>query len=173
MRLPIAALALAACALTACAQTPPPQSAAAQPSHPEGALYDPSLAAKPAVDAALARAGERGTKVLVALGGNWCGDSRALASHFLDPRFADLIEREFELVYVNVGMPQTGDGHNLDVAERFGVTIEGTPTLLVLDAGGTLLNTPEDAIGWRNAATRSADDIYAALEGWASGAAGA
>lgn len=168
MRLRIAALALAACALAACTQTPPPQAAAAQPSHPEGALYDPALIAMPAVDAALARAAERGTTVLVALGANWCGDSRALASHFLEDRFADLIAREFELVYVNVGMPQTGDGFNLDVARRFGVTIEGTPTLLVLGADGTLRNTPEDAISWRNASTRSADDIYAVLEGWAA-----
>lgn len=161
--------ALAALALAACAQTPPPETASgpAEPSHPEGAIFDPALAAMPAVDEALARAGERGSKVLVMLGGNWCHDSRALAAHFQEERFASLIEREFELVVINVGLPQTGDGFNLDVASRFGVEIEGTPTLLLLSADGTLLNPVEDALSWRNAASREVDDIYATLIRWA------
>ncbi len=84
----------------------------------------------------------------------------------MDEPFASLIAREFELVHVNIGLPQTGDGHNLDVATRFGVEVEGTPTLLLLDAGGNLLNTPEDAVSWRNADSRSAEEILAWLEAW-------
>ena len=69
----------------------------------------------------------------------------------------------YELVFVNVGMPQTGDGHNLAVARRFGLAeMPGTPALLVLDADGKPLN-PDTAASWRNAASRSEDAIFAEL----------
>ena len=115
------------------------------------------------VDAALARAGQRETRVLLVMGANWCHDSRALAGWLETQRFAELVEANYELVFVNVGMPQTGDGHNLDIAQRFGLeTLPGTPNLLVIDADGHLLNA-DSATSWRNAASRSEDVIYAEL----------
>lgn len=115
------------------------------------------------VDAALARAGQRDTRVLLVMGANWCHDSRALAGWLETQRFAELVEANYELVFVNVGMPQTGDGHNLDIAQRFGLaTLPGTPNLLVIDADGNLLNA-DSATSWRNAASRSEDVIYAEL----------
>jgi hypothetical protein len=75
------------------------------------------------------------------------------------PRFQQLIADKYELVYVNVGMPQSKDGHNLDIAERLGVSIEGTPTVLVISPDTGLLNT-DTATGWRNAASRSEDAIF-------------
>lgn len=63
-------------------------------------------------------------------------------------------------MFVNVGMPQSGDGHNLAIAQRFGLTdFPGTPAVLVLTAKGQLLNA-DTATSWRNAATRSEDAIY-------------
>ena len=115
------------------------------------------------VDVALARAGQRDTRVLLVMGANWCHDSRALAGWLETQRFAELVEANYELVFVNVGMPQTGDGHNLDIAQRFGLeTLPGTPNLLVIDADGNLLNA-DSATSWRNAASRSEDVIYAEL----------
>lgn len=115
------------------------------------------------VDVALARAGQRDTRVLLVMGANWCHDSRALAGWLETQRFAELVEANYELVFVNVGMPQTGDGHNLDIAQRFGLaTLPGTPNLLVIDADGHLLNA-DSATSWRNAASRSEDVIYAEL----------
>ncbi|WP_271079505.1 thioredoxin family protein [Aurantiacibacter sp. MUD61] len=112
------------------------------------------------VDAALARAAERDTRMLLVMGGNWCHDSRALAGWLETERFAALIEDHYELVFVNIGLPQTGDGHNLDIAARFGVdNIEGTPNLLVVTPEGLLVNR-DTATSWRNAASRSEDAIY-------------
>lgn len=112
------------------------------------------------VDAALARAQERGTRVLLVLGANWCHDSRALAGWLATDRFRALVAERYELVFVNVGMPQTGDGHNLALAERFGLTdITGTPSLLVVTADGRLLNG-DTARSWRNTASRSESAIY-------------
>jgi len=75
-----------------------------------------------------------------------------------------LVAEHYELVFVNVGMPQTGDGHNLDVAQRFGLAeMKGTPALLVLTPDGRAVNL-DTAASWRNAASRSEDAIFGELE---------
>ena len=154
---PAALAALAAFALSACATTP-----GAAP-HPEARAYAVSPDAMGDVDAALARAGANGKRVLLVMGANWCHDSRALAGWLATPRFAALVAERYEPVFVNVGMPQTGDGHNLAVSQRFGLAgFPGTPALLVLTADGQLVNA-DTAQSWRNAATRSEDEIHAEL----------
>ncbi|MCA0910454.1 thioredoxin family protein [Qipengyuania gaetbuli] len=156
-------LLLASLSLVACATVPE----AAAPAHPEARPYAVTKNPMGEVDAALARASERGTRLLLVMGGNWCHDSRALAGWLETPRFAELVERKYELVYVNVGLPQTGDGHNLDIAQRFGLEeLPGTPNLLVVTADGTLVNA-DTATTWRNAASRSEDAIYEELVGLA------
>jgi thiol-disulfide isomerase/thioredoxin len=153
---------VAAClalALGACAATPAPKTAAA-PAHPEARVYDVKPDAMGEVDAALARAATNGKRVLLVMGANWCHDSRALAGWLETPRFTALVAERYELVFVNVGMPQSGDGHNLDIARRFGLTeFPGTPAVLVLSGDGKLVN-PDTAASWRNAASRSEDAIY-------------
>jgi hypothetical protein len=148
------ALALAACATT-------PDSAA--PAHPEAKSYAVTPDAMGDVDAALARAAASNKRVLVVMGGNWCHDSRALAGWLETPRFAALVAERYELVFVNVGLPQTGDGHNLDVPQRFGLAeLPGTPALLVLTPEGKAVNL-DTAASWRNAASRAEDAIFAEL----------
>ncbi len=159
----VAAASLSACASTGTHDTAGP----AAMSHPEGAIFDPSIDAHAAVDAALASAQADDTLVLVVMGANWCHDSRALASHLMEPELAALLDAEYELVTIDVGLPQTGDGFNLDVAERFGVTSEGTPNVLALSGEGRLLNSQEDAVSWRNSASRSSAEVLATLQDWA------
>ena len=150
----------ASLALAGCATTPPATPVAA---HPEARSFDAARDAAADVDAALVRAGESGKHVLLVMGANWCHDSRALAGWLETPRFAELVGREYELVFVNVGMPQTGDGHNLDIARRFGVEeLPGTPNLFVIRPNGTLVNA-DSVTSWRNAASRSEDAIYEEL----------
>lgn len=148
--------------LAACASAPAPKSASAE-AHPEARVYDVRPDAAADVDAALARAAASGKRVLLVMGANWCHDSRALAGWLETPRFAALVAEQYELVFVNVGMPQSGDGHNLDIARRFGLSeFPGTPALLVLTPEGKAVNL-DTAASWRNAATRSEDAIYAEL----------
>ncbi|QIQ87899.1 thioredoxin family protein [Erythrobacter sp.] len=156
IRLPVALF--AALALAACASVP------AAPTYPEARSYAVSDNAMGDVHAALASAAMSGKRVLLVMGANWCHDSRALAGWLESPRIAELVEREYELVFVNIGMPQTGDGHNLAIARSFGLEeLPGTPNLLVLTADGTLVN-PDTATTWRNAASRSEAEIFAELE---------
>jgi len=150
----IAALMLAGCATVA--------SKVAHGSHdyPEAESYDVSGNASAEVDAALTLAAANDTRVLLVMGANWCHDSRALAGWLGTERFEALIEDKYELVFVNVGMPQSGDGHNLDIAQRFGLEdLPGTPNLLVLTDQGELVNA-DTATTWRNSASREEDAIY-------------
>jgi hypothetical protein len=107
-------------------------------------------------------------RVLAIFGANWCHDSRDLAAMLERPRIAELIARQYRVVLVDAGMPQTGNGHNLDLAARYGVPdITGTPTVLVLDADGELLNSPDNARAWRNASSRSEREVYRFLRQYA------
>ncbi|QZD94464.1 thioredoxin family protein [Qipengyuania gelatinilytica] len=147
---------VAALLLSACASTPEAPVA----HHPEARSFAVTADASADVDAALERALSSGKHVMLVMGANWCHDSRALAGWLETPRFQKLVEAEYELVFVNVGMPQTGDGHNLEIARRFGLEeLPGTPNLLVLTPFGTLVNA-DTATTWRNAASRSEDEIY-------------
>jgi len=142
-----------------------------QAAHPEAEPYDESIG-----DAAYEQELERTIaqleperRVLAVFGANWCHDSRALAGWLTSPGFEPLLDAHFEVVFIDVGHPQTGDGRNLDLAARYGVSgIEGTPNLLVIDSEGVLVNSPESAKGWRNAASRSEESIYAVLESYAA-----
>ena len=132
--------------------------------HPEARSYIVSETPDVDVDDALEHAAENGKRVLLVMGANWCHDSRALAGWLGTDRCKALSEREYELVYVNVGRPQSGDGHNLSIAKRFGVEhLPGTPNLLVVTSEGELVN-PDTATSWRNAASREEDAIYSELE---------
>jgi len=168
LRLAAAPLALALMT-SACAHTPHGGGGQAETTHPEGAIFDPSIDAHGAVDNALARAAANDRLVLVVMGANWCHDSRALTSYLMEPDLTALLEAHYEAVYIDVGLPQTGDGFNLDIAERFGVTSEGTPNVLVIGSDGSLLNTQENVVSWRNSASRSTQEVYAELLALAGG----
>ncbi|MEM7780854.1 MAG: thioredoxin family protein [Pseudomonadota bacterium] len=132
--------------------------------YPEARSYEVSEDASADVEAALTRAAENNKRVLLVMGANWCHDSRALAGWLATERFETLIEERYELVFVNIGYPQTGDGHNLEIAQRFGLDdLPGTPNLLVLTADGELLNA-DTATTWRNAAAREEDAIFVELK---------
>ncbi len=124
--------------------------------YPEARPFDESARAAEQVDAALARAQLSGKRVIVVMGANWCHDSRGLAGWFAEPRFAAMLEARYELVYVDVGLKD----RNIDIAQRFGIkSIKGTPTVLILSAQGELLNR-KSAPKWRNAASRTEEDIF-------------
>ena len=127
--------------------------------HPEARPFDPNANANAEVDAALARAKAGNRLALIVMGANWCHDSRALAGWFAQPRFAAMIVSRYELIYVDVGHRD----RNIDIARRFGLrSIKGTPTVLIIDGDGCLLNK-KDAPKWRNAASRSQDQVYRAF----------
>jgi thioredoxin-related protein len=116
------------------------------------------------VNAAIIEAAQSDKKALIVMGANWCHDSRALATHFEKTEFQELIQSSFILEYVDVGRKNK----NQDIARDFGLDgTPGTPTVLIIDGTGKLLN-PEEAPKWRNAASRSEEEIYTYFQRYAS-----
>lgn len=149
-----------ACLSVACTSvTHVPSASAAE--HPEARLFDSERDASADVDAALAKGKAENKITLVVMGANWCHDSRALAGWFTtDEDIINLLDRNYVVTYVDVGQKN----RNIDIAQRFGIAeIVGTPTVIMVDPAGTVLN-PETAKTWRNSASRSKDGILDELE---------
>ena len=93
--------------------------------------YDEAADATAQVDRALARAKTSGKRVIIDMGGNWCGDCRILAATMELPEMKAFLDRHFEIVTVDVGRFDK----NLQVPARYGITtrLEGVPALLVVD----------------------------------------
>ena len=127
----------------------------------ETSAFDPKADAAAAVDAALAAARQSGKRVLLVMGSNDCHDSAWFANLVASERFAPVRAR-YHIVYADIGMPHRGIVRNADVPKRFGFKIKGTPTVAILDADGRVLNR-KAAPQWRNAASRSDDEIYTEL----------
>lgn len=105
---------------------------------PPQAPYDVTADANVAVDAAFARARASHKRVLIDLGGNWCGDCRILAGVMDLPAMHGFLAAHFELVSVDVGRFDT----NLQIPARFGFTqrLLGVPTVLIATPDGKLVN---------------------------------
>ena len=110
-------LALLAAPLLASAEVPSPQVGQVELAQPLPLPYDVNANAQADVDAALARARLSGKRVIVDLGGNWCGDCRVFAGILDVPAVKKFVNAHFEVVLVNVGRYDT----NLDIPARFGL----------------------------------------------------
>lgn len=141
-----------ALSLAGCATTPV--------AHPEARAFSATADAPVQLAAARERSVASGKPLLLVLGADWCHDSRALAGWFETPLFRELMAANFELLFVDVGRPQTGEGRNQDIARSFGIAeMKSTPALLVVATDGKVLNA-DSATTWGNAASRSEDAIY-------------
>jgi thiol-disulfide isomerase/thioredoxin len=113
-----------------------------------------------ALDAALARAKKSDKRVIVDLGGNWCPWCRSLAAVMELPEAKPFIQKNFEVVNVNVSSAKGMTDRNNQVLKRFGIPkVDGFPWLVVLDADGKVLHssyevtddnheTPQAMINW-------------------------
>ncbi len=100
--------------------------------------YDESADANAQFDAAFARAKAAHKRLLIDLGGNWCGDCIVLANFMRLPAVSKFIRAHYEVVAVDVGR----FNKNLQIPARFGLTerLKGVPTILVVTPDGKLVN---------------------------------
>jgi len=98
--------------------------------------YDEVADAKADVQRTLSEAKKSNMPVLVIFGANWCEDCRALDKALKTGRNAELVNREFKVVKVDVGRFDK----NLDVAEAYGNPIKkGIPAAVVLSPDNKVL----------------------------------
>jgi thiol:disulfide interchange protein len=97
--------------------------------------YSAEADAKADIKAALARAKTRNTRVLIEFGGNWCPDCRVLAGVLSLAEVKAQMDKKFEILAVDVGRRD----RNLDVAEAYGLSLKGVPTVLVLGNDGKIV----------------------------------
>jgi len=104
----------------------------------ERSPYDTNADASAAVDAAFARAGKNGKRVLIDLGGNWCGDCIVLANLMQFAEMKRFLAAHFEIVKIDVGRFDK----NLQIPARFGITqrLEGVPSVIIAEPDGTFVN---------------------------------
>jgi thiol-disulfide isomerase/thioredoxin len=102
------------------------------------APYDEKADANAAVAAAFARAQVSHKRVLIDLGGNWCGDCIVLANIMQLPEMKPWLAAHYEMVAVDVGRFDK----NLQIPARFGITkrLEGVPSVLIATPQGKLVN---------------------------------
>lgn len=126
--------------------------------------YDEQADANRAVTEALERARQSGRRVLVDLGGNWCGDCRVFAGILKVPQVHDFVAGHFEVVIVDVGRFT----RNLDIPARFGVDkLKAAPTILIISPNGTLLNG-DDIIALQDARSMTPQAVVDWLARWAA-----
>jgi thiol-disulfide isomerase/thioredoxin len=139
----------ASVALMAAAPMVPPG-----PATPVAHPYDETADAHAQVEAAFAAAKQTGRIVLLDFGGNWCPDCRMLSGVFQEKPVQDWMASRFVTVTVDIGRRDK----NMDIAKRFGVTVEGVPTVLMLTPDGTLLNK-DDPFGLADARSMSVQAV--------------
>jgi thiol:disulfide interchange protein len=98
-------------------------------------LYPEIGSAQADINAALAEAKRTHKRVLLDFGGDWCGDCQVLDIYFHQAPNAELLEKNFIKVNVNIGHQDA----NLDIARKYGVPVHGVPALAVIDANGKVV----------------------------------
>ena len=75
-------------------------------------------------------------RIILDFGGNWCGDCIVLDMYMHQSPNAELIQKHFVLVHIDIGQYD----RNVEVAKRYRVPLEkGVPALAILDSTGKLL----------------------------------
>jgi thiol-disulfide isomerase/thioredoxin len=157
-------LALLAMPALALADVPAPHIGEPQLAQPLPLPYDVNANANADVDAALARAKATGKRVIIDLGGNWCGDCRVFAGILEVPAVKKFVDAHYEVVVVNVGRYDT----NLDIPARFGLDKpKAAPTTLIVSADGKLLNG-DDLVALKDARSMTPQAVVDWLAHWAA-----
>jgi len=123
--------------------------------------YDESADAHAQVDSAIKRAAAGQKLVLLDFGGNWCPDCRMTAGVLAMDEVKPWIARTFEVVTIDIGRLNK----NMDIGERYGVTIKAVPAFIVLDGQGRRINAGNPA-ALKDARAMSPQAIVDTIYGW-------
>lgn len=102
---------------------------------------------------------------LIILGGNWCHDSRALASRLFKEPLRTMIDEHYQILFVDVGYLDKGK----DVITRLGIPVYyATPTVLIVDpVSGQVINA-RNRHQWANAESIGMEESFNYFEEFAN-----
>lgn len=130
------------------------------------APYDTNADADAEVAAAFARARTNHKRVLIDMGGNWCGDCVVLANLMQLPEMKAFMASHFEIVSVDIGRYDK----NLQIPGRFSAVDQlkkgGVPSLIIAEPDGTFVNSM-DMSALEDARHMTAQSIADWLAQWA------
>ncbi len=133
-----------------------------QPASTSKDIYKPGTDAKAEIEEALASAGKSHKRVLLVFGANWCYDCHVLDLAFHRPDLAPVVEKNYEVVHVDVGEYDK----NLDLMEKYAVPKKkGIPGVAVLDSSGKLLYSQTNG-EFEKARSLAPEDLLAFLNKW-------
>ena len=133
-----------------------------QPTSTSKVIYAPGIDAHEEIKEAIARAAKEHKNVLIVFGANWCYDCHVLDLAFHRPDLASVLQRNYEVVHVDVG---EGD-KNQDIMQDYHVPMKkGIPALAVLDGKGKLLYSQQGG-EFEKARSLAPEDLLAFLKKW-------
>jgi thiol-disulfide isomerase/thioredoxin len=116
------------------------------------------------IAAAVVKARKEHKKIILAFGGDWCGDCQVLDIYFHQSPNAELLAKHFVLIDVDIEQYD----HNLDLAQHYGIPLQkGVPALAVLDSSGKLLFSQADK-EFEHMATMEPQSVTDFLNHWKS-----
>lgn len=99
-------------------------------------IYSETADAKADIASAQAKARKEHKRLILAFGGDWCGDCQVLDIYLHQSPNAELLNKHFVLVHIDVGHLDK----NVDVAEKYGIPLKkGVPALTVVSPLGKTL----------------------------------
>jgi thiol-disulfide isomerase/thioredoxin len=133
-----------------------------QPASVSKVIYAPGVDAHAEIKHALQLAAKGHKRVLVVFGANWCYDCHVLDLAFHRPDVAGVLQRNFEVVHVDVG---EGD-KNQDIMQQYEVPMKrGIPAVAALDSNGKLLYSQKDG-EFERARALAPQDVLQFLDKW-------
>jgi thiol-disulfide isomerase/thioredoxin len=133
-----------------------------QPASISKVIYVPDVDAHAEIKEALQLAAKAHKRVLVVFGANWCYDCHVLDLAFRRPDIAGVLQRNFEVVHVDVG---EGD-KNQDLMQEYQVPMKrGIPAIAVLEGNGKLLYSQKGG-EFENARALAPEDVLQFLDKW-------
>jgi thiol:disulfide interchange protein len=125
-------------------------------------LYSAEANPRTDIAAALKKAKAEKKRVILDFGGDWCGDCQVLDIYMHQSPNAELLEKHFVIVHVDIGRFD----HNVDIAAKYKVPIKkGVPALAVLSASGRLLYSQENK-EFENMREMKSSDVTNFLNRW-------
>ena len=117
-----------------------------------GELYLPAEDPVGALETGLDSARANNKLALVVMGANWCHDSRALAARLYEEPLRTVVNKYYEIIFVDVGYLEKGK----DVISSLGIPIYyATPTVLIIDPVDKRVVNARNRNLWANAANVS------------------